>query len=229
MPQCGGADCPECESVCVSWRGEQAAGVGAPGCTVCPAAEADPAGWEPGPAMQGEALIGGKEMPGPHSSYTPHLYRPLPGAAGHAGEGICIWVALFSVLHGWQHHRTLSVFWVAVHWSTIASPFIDCCVSYVTKNQTVLLLCTGVPASSSDHTTGQPRPVSLRSGTTGSIWQQPQFRAVKGSHNCCLPQLPGQHRAGRQESERRDPWAAEQWVCQVNLPSLMSAGYQRIM
>ncbi|KAI3363416.1 hypothetical protein L3Q82_012034 [Scortum barcoo] len=31
----GSADCPERESVCVPWRGERAAGVGAPGCSVC--------------------------------------------------------------------------------------------------------------------------------------------------------------------------------------------------
>lgn len=87
MLQCSGADCPECESVCVSWRGEQAAGVGALGRSLCPAAEADPAGRAPGRAGHGEAVPGGKEMPGPHSSYPPHVYRPLSGAAGHAGEG----------------------------------------------------------------------------------------------------------------------------------------------
>ncbi len=78
-----------------------------------------------------------------------------------------------------------------------------------------LLLWTGVPASSADHTAGQPRPVSLGSGTAGSIWQQPKFRQVKGSHNWCMPQLPGQHWVGTQDSERRATWTAEQWVCKV--------------
>ena len=87
MLQRSSADCPECESVCVSRRGERAAGVGAPGCSICPAPEADPAGRAPGQGWHREAVPGGKEMPGPHSSHTPHLYRPLSGAAGHAGAG----------------------------------------------------------------------------------------------------------------------------------------------
>lgn len=69
MLRCSSADCPECESVCVSWRGEGAAGVGALGRSLCPTAEADPAGPAPGQAGHGEAVPGGEEMPGPNSSY----------------------------------------------------------------------------------------------------------------------------------------------------------------
>ena len=87
MLQRSSADCPECESVCVSRRGERAAGVGAPWCSICPASEAHPAGQAPGQGWHGNAVPGGKAMPGPHSSHTPHLYRPLSGAVGHAGEG----------------------------------------------------------------------------------------------------------------------------------------------
>lgn len=58
------AGCPECESVCVLRRGEQAAGVGALGRSLCPAAEADPAGWAHGQIGHGEAVPGSKEMPG---------------------------------------------------------------------------------------------------------------------------------------------------------------------
>lgn len=87
LPQRGGADGPERESVCEPGRGVRAAGVGAPGSSLRPAAEVDPAKRGPGRAGPGETRSGGQEVPGPHSSHTPHLHRPLSGAAGHAGEG----------------------------------------------------------------------------------------------------------------------------------------------
>lgn len=87
MPQSGSADCPKCESVRVSWRGQQAAGVGAPGSSLRPAAEADPAGREPEQARGADAVAGGKKEPGPRRTHPAHVYRPLSGAAGHAGEG----------------------------------------------------------------------------------------------------------------------------------------------
>lgn len=87
MPQSGSADCPKCESVRVSRRGQQAAGVGAPGSSLRPAAEAGPAGREPEQARGADAVAGGKKEPGPRRTHPTHVYRPLSGAAGHAGEG----------------------------------------------------------------------------------------------------------------------------------------------
>lgn len=152
--QCISTNCPECESVCVPWRGERAAGVGAAGCSLCPAAEDNPTGWAPVQGWYWEAVPGAKKMPGPHSSHRAHLDQPLSEAVGHAGEGksdqlgrkiqtvyyICILFGFALIFPFCRVDNTtwinrvlpylisLPTFWVAVQWSTKTSPYSDCYV-----------------------------------------------------------------------------------------------------
>lgn len=81
----------------MSQRGEQAAGVGAAGCSLRPAAETDPAGQAAGEGGRRHAGPGGEEVPGPHRSHPPDNHLSLPRAAGHARESKSS--GLFRIFH----------------------------------------------------------------------------------------------------------------------------------